>query len=245
MAVSGVRVSYHGYVAPRFITGQLNTVMWARKAKECGALGVIASSWARGTSLTSLNAHPEYDWYGLATLSDATWSDLSMAGLRDFDERFAWQFYGLPDGEIGDLLYLFERSAHRADPSAADYMEYVAQAAERLLPDVTRNRDRFELFQAAVRVRQLRRRLQFGLLEIEYFYPVWDGVPPDFKARIRRDIDSALADVAQARPALEELYARSIIRADAGELVRTQFDFLCDDLTLFRDKCWRTSESRE
>ncbi len=231
-AVSGIRVSFHGCVAPQFITGQLNTLTAAEACKKYRAEILIGSSWARGHSLAGMNAHPELDWYGIATLGAAGWGKLARGALRDFDRRFGFQFFGLPDGRIGDLYFLFERSSARVDHVMDNYLPYVLEASARLAPLARRNAEKLALFQAAVKVQQARYRAQFAALELEYFYALWERVPPDFKARIRRDIAATAAAIGSLKAEVGARYAQTIVPGDAAELAATQLDFFRDQMLL-------------
>ena len=234
--VSGVRVSSHGGALPDFMLGQLNTLDWAATLKQHGGEGIIASSWARGHSFAGENAHPEMDWYGIATLGESAWGPLGTHELQDFDARFAATFFGLPDGHFGDLLYLVDRTSPRADHVFTNYLEHIAAELPPMMAAATRNRDVLELFGALVDVLRLRMRGQFALLEIEYFYACWQGVPPEFRARIGADIAKLLADMAAQRAPLTALCARTLTARDAAEMVANQLDFVRDGVTLFRDR---------
>lgn len=222
MGASGVRVSFHGQVAPRYITGQLNTLQWAQVCRETQSPGLIATSWSRGHSQAGMNAHPEQDWYGLATLADAGWGNLTFDGLRDFDARFGFQFFGLPDGEIGDLYFQFERTSPRMQIPMASYVERIEARLKVLRPLVKRNRSCFELFASSTEVLGVRHRAAFVLLELEYFHAMWDRVDKDFRARIFRDLEGVLSDIERLREKLRDQYSKSVINRDASELVETQ-----------------------
>lgn len=229
--VSGIRVSFHGAIAPRFILGQLNTLQAALICKKYRSDWVMGSSWSRGHSLAGMNAHPELDWYGIATLGAAGWSNLTHADLRDFDVRFGFQFFGLPDGQIGDLFFLFERTSPRVDHTSINYLPHIEAALAALAPQVKRNAARFKLFQTVCAVMGLRNKAQFASLEMEYFYALWDRVPPAFKARMKQDIEALVAEIGPVQARAAEWYAQTIIAEDARELAATQLDF-------FRDQMW-------
>jgi hypothetical protein len=231
-SVSGIRVSFHGPVAPRFILGQLNTIAAATACKQHGAEVVIGSSWSRGHSLAGMNAHPELDWYGILTLGAAGWSALGLEDLRDFDRRFAWQFFGLPDGTIGDLYFQFERSSVRVDHSMENYLPHILEELARLQPAARRNGERLELFRTVCEVQNLRFKAQFAVLEMEYFYALWERVPPAFKERMKRDLMAVAAETDRAKVEAAARYARTIIAEDARELAATQFDFFRDQMLL-------------
>jgi len=225
LAVSGVRVSFHGCILPRFITGQLNSIAWADACREQGCRGLIASSWSRGHSNAGMNAHPEMDWYGLAAAADACWSPLDLSGLRDFDRRFAWQFFGQPDGTIGDLYFLCERTSHRVDHVWVSYLDHVAEQCAALLPQTTRNQDCMRLFAELLEVQRLRHRAQFSLLEVEYFHALWERVPAPLRKRIEATAGELPAEIDARMPALVALYAETLVAADAAELAATQLGF--------------------
>ncbi len=234
MGASGVRVSFHGPVAPRFMNGQLNTLQWAQVCRETNSPGLIATSWSRGHSQAGTNAHPDLDWYGLATLGDAAWGSLTFDGLRDFDERFGFQYFGLPDGKIGDLYYLFDRTMRRMQIPMVNYLELVISGLREMEDKIVRNRDRFDLFKAAVDVTQIRYRGAFALLELEYFHGMWDRVDPEMKKRIGSDIDQLLGEIEAARKPLAARYGASIIDRDAKELAESQLRWTETQLKLNR-----------
>jgi hypothetical protein len=235
--VSGIRVSAHGCIIPKFITSQLNTLTGAEACRRHpNAPILIGSSWSRGHSLTSPNAHPDLDAYGIATLGDAGWSPLGRYELRDFDARFAFQFLGLPDESLGNLLFLFERTSAKADHVMSDYLPQIRAGCAALLPLVQRHREFIELLAQMVEIQALRFKAQFALLEMEYLYPVWNRVPPAFAERIAADVRTAEQDLLSLAPHLHALYAQTLIPADAAELVATQLDFLRDTLRLVADR---------
>ncbi len=235
-ATSGIRVSFHGCMMPKFITGQLNTLQWAAASKQYGARMLVGSSWSRGGTFAGSNAHPELDWYGIATLADSGWATLTTGQLRDFDRRFAFQFFGLPDGAIGDLYFMCERTDSRVDHLMDNYLSQVLEESRKRLPDIRRNRDCFELFMRVVEAQILRFRAQFATLELEYFYSTWERVPVDFRERIRRDIAAVVRETEVAREDLRKIYARTLIEPDAAELVATQLDFFKDIMQLAAKK---------
>lgn len=238
-AISGIRVSYHGNLAPRFMTGQLNTLFWARQCKKHKAEMLLASSWSRGHSLAGMNAHPELDWYGIATLGEAGWSPLDMSGLRDFDMRFGFQFFGLPDGRIGDLYYMSERSSTRVDHGMDNYTAIILDECNKMLAVAKRNRDRLELFKTVTTVQSLRYRAQFALLEIEYFYALWARVPADFKARMLRDSVAVSEEMMRVKKEISAFYGKTIVAEDAIELAETQLSYFHDSLQLMRKKMFK------
>jgi len=233
--VSGIRVSYHGCIAPMFIHGQLNTLSWAQLCKENDATFLIGSSWSRGHSFARINAHPELDWYGIATLGDACWGPLSENELRDFDQRFAFHFFGLPDGHVGDLYYLFDRSFPRAHDTMENYYEHVRDECRNLLADVTRNKACLALFAEMADLQVLRMKTQTTLLEMEYFYANKEGVPPAFKERMLKDIVDAGEEIEKRKSHLEVIYTETLIDADSKELAAAQLQFFRDAMMAMKD----------
>ena len=229
-AVSGIRVSYHGCMAPRFITGQLNTISAADACRETGAHVLVGSSWSRGQSFAGVNAPPELDWYGIATLGEAGWGGLPQTELRAFDERFAFQFFGLPDGHIGDLFYLVERTTPRVDHVMDNYLPYVVAECAKLRPGVARNPDVFDLFAGVVETQILRQRAQFASLEMEYFYAIWERVPDAFRGRMAGDVRSVLKDIEAGRMRMLAMYSQTMPVSDAKEMIATQLDFARDSM---------------
>ena len=233
--VSGIRVSYHGCIAPMFIHGQLNTLSWAKLCKENDATFLIGSSWSRGHSFARINAHPELDWYGIATLGDACWGNLTENELREFDERFAFQFFGLPDGHIGDLYYLFDRSHPRAHDTMENYYEYIVAECRDLMPNVTRNESCLQLFAEMANLQILRMKTQITLLEMEYFYANKEGVPPAFKERMLKDITVAGEEIDRRKSHLEGIYKETLIDADSTELAAAQLHFFRDAMMAMKE----------
>ena len=233
--VTGIRVSYHGCVAPLFIHGQLNTLTGTQACKDLGAAVVIGSSWARGHSFARINAHPELDWYGIATLGDSGWGPLRPDQLRDFDVRFAFQFFGLDDGQIGDLYYLFERTGPRAHDVMDNYLEYIKARCAEMLPQVKRNHIRLALFAAIVDMAMLRIKAQVTLLEMEYFYANKQCMPPAFRQRMLDDIAAVNSEMEQRMGQLEKLYRQTLIDPDAKELAAAQLRFWQDNMMAMKN----------
>lgn len=228
---AGLRVSYHGSLAPRFMTAQFNAMAWADAARKLGLAGVIGTSWSRGHSWAATNAHPELDWYAIASLGEACWSGLAPRELPDFDRRFAFQFFGLPDGNIGDAFGLFHRSATRADHVMDNFSVWIDRLLADLRPSVTRNADVFDLLHAMAALQTLQLELDFSLLEGAYFTALWSRVPPAFKASMHDGILRRLA-TAEARCAeLKSRYRQTMAAADADELAETQLRFPIHQVT--------------
>ena len=236
--VTGIRVSYHGCIAPLFFHGQMNTRAGAEGCREHGARVLIGSSWARGHSFARINAHPELDWYGIATLGDSGWAPLGEDEMRDFDARFAFQFFGLEDGHIGDLYYLFERSGPRAHDVMDDYTGYIEDECGTMLPKVKRNMELFRLFAEIAGLQALRFRCQRTLLEMEYFYETWSRVPEQFKAGMLERIADVEAETDRQMSRLGELYKETLIDADAEELAASQLRFWKDNMLAMKDRLW-------
>jgi hypothetical protein len=239
--VSGIRVSFHGCLAPRFITGQLNTLAAADACKKNSGVMLFGSSWSKGHSLARINAHPELDWYGIATLGAAGWSRFEASDLRAFDTRFAFHFFGLPDGEIGDLLFLHERTSTRADHLLENYMPVVIERLDALRPAVVRNQIRFDLLRTVCGAQQLQFRAQFALLEIEYFYTNWERAAPAFRRRILDDVRKTRDAIDAAKPGLVTCYAGAIIDGDAIDLADAQLNYFRDVMLAMADKMRKRS----
>ena len=241
--VSGIRVSYHGCIAPLFTHGQLNTITWAQSCKDLGASVLIGSSWARGHSFARTNAHPELDWYGIATLADSGWGTLPPDQLRDFDTRFAFQFFGLDDGHIGDLYYLFDKSNPRAHDVMDNHFAYIKSQCDVMMPQVKRNQTRLALFAEIADLQVLRLRAQTALLEMEYFYNTREAVPPSFAQSMRRNIADIQKDMEQRVAHLEQIYQETLIDADAKELASAQLLFFRDNLMAMKNMFFPGAES--
>ncbi len=222
---AGLRVSNHGPLAPRFMTAQFNAMAWADAARRLGLQGVIGTSWSRGHSWAALNAHPELDWYAIASLGEACWSGLAPKALPDFDRRFAFQFFGLPDGSIGEAFGLFHRTPPRADHVMDNYSAWTDRLLAGLRPAVVRHTAVFELFHAIVQLQGFLLGLDFSLLEGAYFTALWPRVPPAYKASMRVGIGQCLREAEERCAALKGLYRQSMVGADADELAETQFRF--------------------
>lgn len=227
-AVTGIRVSYHGCIAPLFIHGQLNTLTWAQSCKELGAEVIIGSSWARGHSFAGANAHPELDWYGIATLGDSAWGSLQPDELRAFDERFAFQFFGLDDGHIGDLYYLFQKSNPRAHDVMDSFFGYISEDCQRMIAKAKRNKDRLTLLGELAALQVHRLKAQSLLLEMEYFYANLHAMPAKFKQRIVTEVAATETELTQRAAGMENIYKQTLIDADAKELAAAQVNFWKD-----------------
>lgn len=227
---AGLRVSYHGCIAPRFLTAQYNAMAWADACRKHKLAGLIGTSWSRGHSWAGMNAHPELDWYAVATLAQSCWSGLKPEKMPDFDRRFAFQFFGLPNGSIGDAFALFHRSSPRTDHAMDNFSIWIERLVTAMRPDATRNLDVFDLFHAVVRLQALRLDLDFSLLEGAYFTALWQRVPPAFKTTMRAAIRQRLEGAEERCVTLKRMYGQSLVAADADELAETQLRFLINQV---------------
>lgn len=228
---TGIRVSFHGPFHPRFITGQLNTLQGARTCKRNGGLMLIGTSWSRGHSLAACNSHPDLDAYGIATLGAAGWAPFAESDLRMFDQRFAFHYYGLPDGAIGDLLFMAERSSPRADHVHLQYLPPVLEGLASLRTSVSRHKEQFDLLRAVLEARLLQFQMQFALLEMEYFHARRTRLPAEVKKRVAEDVRRLTAESEKRRIQLARLYGRSLLLRDANELAETQLAYTQTALT--------------
>lgn len=229
--VAGLRVSYHGPVAPRFLTAQYNVMAWAEAARGHHLQGIIGSSWSRGHSWAACNAHPELDWYAIATLSQACWSGLQPKDLPDFDRRFAFQFFGIDEEGLGDALALFHRSTQRADHVMDNFTYWVEKKLFSLRSRVKHNEDVMDLLCASAQLQTLLLELDFSLLEGAYFRALWERVPPDYKKQMLSRVQANLDKAKLRLDELKALYRKSLVEEDADELAETQLRFRMEQVS--------------
>ncbi len=206
LGASHVRRSSHGAVLPPFLAVQDNITSWAKAMRESGQLGLIATSWARGTTFCPPNFPVELTWPNIEALARA----MGAAPPPCFE--------GVPQVTANRLLGQLSRSRDdwSLERSAAAEMEALA-------PQVKRMRYEWDCLVWMARVLGLHRDVEAALREVEYFLASESLVPQEWTRRME-DHARLRDELAALRRNVAEHFSRRYHGRNFEEWLRFLFD---------------------
>lgn len=167
LGASHVRRSSHGAAIPPFLTVQDNIVSWAKAVRESGQLGLIGTSWARGTTFCPPNFPAELTWPNLAVLSRAMGAQPPPC------------FDGVPPETLEKILGRLSRCC-----SDWSLEKPLAGEIAELTPQVRAMSYEWRCLELMVRAHGLQRRVSGALSEVDYFLASESLVPQEWQRRI-------------------------------------------------------------
>jgi hypothetical protein len=153
VGMTGVRSSWHLTVMPRFVHQLDNIKTWCEVAKRTNMLGVIATSWARGTSFCPPNFSVDLTWHTLGRFSE---------GMGGKPKPF---FAGVELKKVDRIVKTLGRC--RVDWSRE---ATVIKEMRSLTPKLKSHRYEWESLALSAELFSLRRRLEYYISEVEYFH---------------------------------------------------------------------------
>jgi len=224
LGTSASRISFDGPVLPHYIRREANILCWVQAVKRTGQLGLIASSWARGTSWCPPNFPFDLTWPLLGAMSRALGAE-----VRPF-------FEGPEPATVERLLRTLGRSREdwRRESTVADEMET-------LLPQVKTHRHEWRSHILMARLLDLHRRTAFAVLEVENFWANHRPVDSEWQRRLD-DQDALLTELAATRVTVVEHFSERYWGKAFQEWVGTLFDVHADRLVRCGEVCRRKLE---
>ena len=153
VGMTGVRSSWHLTVMPRFVHQLKNIATWCEVAKRTQMLGVVATSWARGTTFCPPNYSVDLTWHALGRFAE---------GMGAKPKPF---FPGVEMKTVDRIVKTLGRS--REDWSREGT---VVKEMRELAPKIEEHGYEWESMALSAELYGLRRRLDYYILEVEYFH---------------------------------------------------------------------------
>lgn len=213
IGASHVRRSSHGAVLPPFLTVRDNIESWAKAIGESGQLGLIGTSWARGTTFCPPNFPPELTWPNLAVLSRAMGAQPPPC------------FDGIPTATLDRILGQLSRS--RVDWAME---KPVAAEIAALAPQVRAMQHEWRCLELMARTLGLRRAADAVVDEVEFFLASDSLVPQEWQRRID-DQARLQGELSSLRGVVAEHFGRRYHGRNFEEWLRFLFDVPSDRLT--------------
>jgi hypothetical protein len=184
-----VRASGHGPALPRYNALHRNIRAWAEAIRRTGQLGLIATSWARGTTFCPPDFNIDLTWPSVAEL---------VEGMGGKPHPF-WP--GVPRRTLRRIIAQLGRCCEdwSVEPQLIEEMTA-------LRPCIREHVYEWKSLMLMTRVLELRKRVDFALLEVDYFDPHYRPVAPEWQRR--------MDDQAALRKEIERM--RSEVRAHFG-----------------------------
>jgi len=167
IGATAIRGSGDGCVLPNYLKQYGNIRGWAAAIQRTGQLGLIGTSWARGTTFCPPNFDIDLTWPAIAVLAEAM-------GAKP--EPF---YPGIPR-ETLDLL-LAKLSRCRTDWSIE---EALVKEMDELAPQLTAHQHEWESLRLMARLISLHRQADFAVLEVDYFRSTGRPVTPEWQRRL-------------------------------------------------------------
>lgn len=168
IGATAVRISADGPVLPLYHSRQANIRSFADAIRRNGQLGLIGTSWARGTTFCPPNFSIDLAWPNVSVLSEAM-------GLKP-----AAFFPGAPRGRVATLVRRLGRCRQDWSLEAG-----IAKELDEIEPSVTAHRHEWKSLRLMTRVLALHRRADFCVLEVDYFRAAGRPVAAEWDRRLR------------------------------------------------------------
>lgn len=212
LGTTASRVSADGPLLPYYNRREMNILAWTEAVQRTGQMGLIASSWARGTSWCPPNFSFDLTWPLLGTMTRALGAE-----PKPF-------FEGVEPATVDRLLRTLGRSREDWRRESA-----VAEEMEALSPQVTAHLYEWQSFILMARLLALHRRAAFAVLEVEDFWANHRPVDSEWQRRLD-DQEILLADLATMRTAIVNHFSERYWGKALDEWVGTVFDVYADRL---------------
>lgn len=205
---TAIRSSSHGPMLPRYHEQRENIRTWADAIARTKQMGLIATSWARGTTFCPPNFPIEAAWPLVDELVDA------MQPKRR--RKPFWP--GVPGKTARRIIDSLGRC--RVDWSIEGDL---AAEMKALRPKVKEHRYEWDSIALLARVVELRRCAEYALAEVDYFHANTRPVDSEWQRRLN-DQASVLRDIKAMRQAVKAHFAKRYHGDAFAEWLRDLFD---------------------
>jgi len=171
IGATAVRASAHGPVLPRYNLLHANIRAWWKAIRRTGQMGLIATSWARGTTFCPPNFNTDLTWPSIAELAQG-------GGRRP---KPFWP--GVPQSTVRRIVAQLGRC--REDWAIESRL---IEEMNRLRPRVKAHLHEWDSLILMARALELRRRIDHALLEVDYFHASCRPVGAEWQRRINDQV---------------------------------------------------------
>lgn len=219
LGASAALSSADGALLPFYNRHIENIRAWSRAIKRTGALGQIATAWARGTTFCPPNCRQEVLWPLIAEMSRSMGAE---------PQPF---FEGIPEPTVERIVVLLGRSRDdwRMEEQIADEMRD-------LTPQLKTHHYEWRAIELMARLLALHRRAEFVLSEVDFFYAGQRLVEPEWQRRLD-DQAAILKDMKALRREIDEHFGQRYHGDAYEEWLRHLFDLHVDRIKAARDLC--------
>lgn len=167
LGATAIRVSGQGCILPNYPQLYGNITGWAEAITRSGQLGLIGTSWARGTTFCPPNFNIDLAWPCVSVLARSM-----GAAPADF-------FPGIPRETVDLLLAKLGRC--RKDWSIEELLAAEMAALE---PQLTAHQFEWKSLQLMARLLSLHRQADFAFSEVDFFRAAERPVTPEWQRRL-------------------------------------------------------------
>jgi hypothetical protein len=184
LGATAIRASGDGCVLPKYLKLYANIRGWAKAIRRTEQVGLIGTSWARGTTFCPPNFDIDLTWPAITILAEA---------MGATPEPF---FPGIPRETLELLVAKLGRC--RTDWSIE---EALVKEMEELVPQLTAHQYEWKSLQLMARTLSLHRQVDFAVLEVDYFRSTGRPVTPEWQrrlddqARLRKELKALRKEV--------------------------------------------------
>lgn len=207
---TAVRISYDGPSIPYYNWRWKNIELWAQVAKSSGQVGIIASSWARGTSWCWPNYSFDLTW----PLTHALTSALGAAP-QDF-------YAGIKPETMIRIFQTLGRCRENWKRETA-----VVAEMEQLAPALQAHHHEWQSTILMAKVLSWQKRASFAVDEVEDFWSNYRPVDSEWQRRLD-DQAELLEEAAILRSEVVAHFAKRYWGKAFDEWVSTLFDIYCE-----------------
>lgn len=222
LGATAVRVSTDGSVLPHYNKRAANIRAWDTTIRETGTMGLVATSWARGTTFCPPNYIPD--------LIGPLLKELSGAGSPNF-------FEGIPSEKVTGIVETLGRC--REDWRLEDE---VAREMEALEPQITHHQYEWKSLRLMARLLALQRRCSFALQEVHDFHANLHPVEPEWQRRLD-DQKKLIGELGRMREDVHSHFSLRYTGQAFEEWISTLFDKYTEDLMACRTICQQKLEA--
>jgi len=224
-----VRKSSHGAVMPDYAGMFENMAAWADAITRNRQLGLVATSWERGTTFCPPNYNIDLSWPGLRSMSE-----ILGAKPKPF-----WP--GISSRQLAALLTKLSR-CRQGWPLEATVLEEMGRLEPKLRGP---HRHEWQSLRLMLQVSQLHKRLDFVAEEVDYFHADHRLPVTEYDRRLREQSEGQ-ADLKELRRALQEHFRQRYRGKALDEWIRYLFDRHAESLKSCTAECrQRRAASKE
>lgn len=224
-----VRKSSHGAVMPDYARMFDNMAAWSDAITRNRQLGLVATSWERGTTFCPPNYNIDLSWPGLSFMGE-------FLGAKP---KPFWP--GIPSRQLVDLLTKVSR-CRQGWPLEATVLGEMDRVEPKLRGP---HRHEWQSLRLMLQVSQLHKRLGFLVEEVDYFHADHRLPVTEYDRRLREQ-SKGRADLKELRRAVQAHFRQRYGGKALDEWIRSLFDGHAENLKSCTVECrQRRAASKE